>query len=94
MKIVVIGGAGSSEKRFVNNLRRRPEVVAASPSSGVNTLTAKDWRKRCRRSGRRRRRKLAHVRRRRHPGYLQRSGAQPVRGEKPSPACDNTLRCR
>src|SRR5688572_16143792 len=40
MKIVVIGGSGLIGKKLVNNLRQhRHEVVAASPSSGVNTLT-------------------------------------------------------
>ncbi|MCI0437636.1 MAG: NAD-dependent epimerase/dehydratase family protein, partial [Chloroflexi bacterium] len=40
MKIVVIGGSGLIGKKLVNNLRQRGhEVVAASPSSGVNTLT-------------------------------------------------------
>jgi uncharacterized protein YbjT (DUF2867 family) len=40
IKIVVIGGSGLIGKKLVNNLRQRGhEVVAASPSSGVNTLT-------------------------------------------------------
>jgi len=40
MKIVVIGGSGLIGKKLVNNLRRQGhEVMAASPSSGVNTLT-------------------------------------------------------
>jgi uncharacterized protein YbjT (DUF2867 family) len=40
MKIVVIGGTGLIGTKLVNNLRQRGhEVVAASPSSGVNTLT-------------------------------------------------------
>jgi uncharacterized protein YbjT (DUF2867 family)/quercetin dioxygenase-like cupin family protein len=40
MKIVVIGGTGLIGKKVVNNLRERGhEVVAASPSTGVNTLT-------------------------------------------------------
>ena len=40
MKIVVIGGSGLIGKKVVNNLRQLGhEVVAASPSSGVNTLT-------------------------------------------------------
>src|ERR1700756_573774 len=40
MKIVVIGGSGLIGKKLVGNLRRHGhEVVAASPSSGVNTLT-------------------------------------------------------
>jgi uncharacterized protein YbjT (DUF2867 family) len=40
MKIVVIGGSGLIGSKLVNNLRKRGhEVVAASPSSGVNTLT-------------------------------------------------------
>jgi len=40
MKIVVIGGSGLIGSKLVDNLRQRGhEVVAASPSSGVNTLT-------------------------------------------------------
>jgi uncharacterized protein YbjT (DUF2867 family) len=40
MKIVVIGGTGLIGTKVVNNLRQRGhEVVAASPSTGVNTLT-------------------------------------------------------
>src|SRR6201997_3165871 len=40
MKIVVIGGSGLIGKKLVNNLRQnRQEVVPASPSSGVNTVT-------------------------------------------------------
>src|SRR5438270_10460387 len=40
MKIVVIGGTGLIGTKLVNNLRQRGhEIVAASPSSGVNTFT-------------------------------------------------------
>src|ERR1700730_4401094 len=40
MKIVVIGGTGLIGKKVVANLRQQGhEVVAASPSSGVNTVT-------------------------------------------------------
>lgn len=40
MKIVVIGGSGLIGTKLVQNLRQKGhEVVAASPSSGVNTLT-------------------------------------------------------
>src|SRR5436305_2033712 len=40
MKIVVIGGSGLIGKKLVTLLReRRHEVVAASPSSGVNAVT-------------------------------------------------------
>src|SRR5262249_2872478 len=40
MKIAVIGGSGLIGKKVVMNLRQRGhEVVAASPSSGVNTVT-------------------------------------------------------
>ena len=46
MKIVVIGGSGLIGSKLVNRLRQNGhEVVAASPS-GVNTLTARAWRKR------------------------------------------------
>ena len=39
-KIVIIGGSGLIGKKLVKNLRQHGhEVVAASPSSGVNTLT-------------------------------------------------------
>jgi uncharacterized protein YbjT (DUF2867 family) len=40
MKIVVIGGSGLIGTKLVNELRQRGhDVVAASPSSGVNTIT-------------------------------------------------------
>src|SRR5262245_60876858 len=40
MKIVVIGGSGLTGQKAVTNLRQHGhEVVAASPSSGVNTVT-------------------------------------------------------
>jgi uncharacterized protein YbjT (DUF2867 family) len=40
MKIVVIGGSGLIGTKLVNRLRQQGhEVVAASPNSGVNTLT-------------------------------------------------------
>ena len=40
MKIVVIGGSGLIGKKLVKNLRQQGhEVVAASPSSGVNAVT-------------------------------------------------------
>jgi uncharacterized protein YbjT (DUF2867 family) len=40
MKTVVIGGSGLIGKKLVNNLQQsEQEVVAASPSSGVNTIT-------------------------------------------------------
>src|SRR5688500_19201096 len=42
MKIVVIGGSGLSGKKLVMILLQRGhEVLAASPSTGVNTLTGK-----------------------------------------------------
>ena len=40
MKIVVIGGTGLIGKKLVQDLRQKAhEVVAASPTSGVNTVT-------------------------------------------------------
>jgi len=40
MKIVVIGGSGLIGTKLVNNLRQHGhEVLAASPASGVNTIT-------------------------------------------------------
>src|SRR5262245_19430766 len=40
MKIVVIGGSGLIGKKVVTNLRQRGfEVMAGSPSTGVNTVT-------------------------------------------------------
>src|ERR1700740_72552 len=40
LKIVVIGGSGLIGKKLVNNLRQHGhQVVAACPSSGVNTIT-------------------------------------------------------
>src|SRR4029077_4432821 len=43
MKIVIIGGTGLIGTKVVNNLRARGhDVVAASPSSGVNTLTGEE----------------------------------------------------
>src|SRR5438045_1627777 len=40
MKLVVVGGSGRSGSKVVNILRQRGhEVVAASPSTGVNTLS-------------------------------------------------------
>lgn len=40
MKIVVIGGSGLIGSKLVNRLRQRGhEVLAASPASGVNTIT-------------------------------------------------------
>jgi uncharacterized protein YbjT (DUF2867 family) len=40
MKIIVIGGSGLIGKKVVKNLRQQGhEVVVASPSSGVNTVT-------------------------------------------------------
>ena len=40
MKIVVIGGSGLIGTKLVNRLRKQGhEVVAASPKSGVNTVT-------------------------------------------------------
>src|SRR6516165_6860239 len=42
IKVVVIGGTGLIGKKVVVNLRQRGhQVLAASPSSGVNTVTGK-----------------------------------------------------
>ena len=39
MKIVAIGGSGLTGTRLANNLRQHDqEIVAASPSSGANTI--------------------------------------------------------
>ena len=44
MKIVVIGGSGLIGRKLVNNLRQRGhEVVAGSPSTGVNTITGEGF---------------------------------------------------
>ena len=40
MKIVVIGGSGLIGSQLVNRLRQNGrEIVAASPASGINTIT-------------------------------------------------------
>src|SRR5213595_3955048 len=40
MKIVVVGGTGLIGTKLVNNLRKQGhEVVAASPSRGINSIT-------------------------------------------------------
>ena len=40
MKIVVIGGSGLIGTNLVNRLRQKGhDVIAASPASGVNTIT-------------------------------------------------------
>ena len=40
MKVIVIGGSGLIGKKLVNNLRNKGhEVMAASPNSGVNSVT-------------------------------------------------------
>jgi uncharacterized protein YbjT (DUF2867 family) len=40
MKIVIIGGSGRIGSRLVQKLRDKGhEVIAASPSTGVNTIT-------------------------------------------------------
>src|SRR4051812_26499053 len=40
MKIVIIGGTGLIGTKLVNNLRQKgQEVVAASPSRGINSVT-------------------------------------------------------
>lgn len=47
MKIVVIGGTGLIGSNVVNRLRRDGhETVAASPGTGVNTITGEGWRRR------------------------------------------------
>ena len=45
MKIVVIGGSGLIGSKLVNNLRQKGhDVLAASPDSGVNTITGEGLR--------------------------------------------------
>ena len=63
MKIVVIGGSGLIGTKLVNRLRQLGhEVVAASPKSGVNTLTGEGLAEALpRRSGCRRRGERAFV---------------------------------
>lgn len=39
MKIVIIGGSGLIGSQLVSNLKKEHEVIAASPSSGVDTIT-------------------------------------------------------
>jgi len=42
MKIVIIGGTGLIGSKLANRLSKLGhEVIAASPASGVNTITAK-----------------------------------------------------
>ncbi len=49
MKIVVIGGTGLIGSKLVKKLREQgQEVVAASPTSGVNSLTGEGLALRCR----------------------------------------------
>jgi uncharacterized protein YbjT (DUF2867 family) len=64
MKIVVIGGSGLIGTKLVNRLRQHGhEVVAASPNSGVNTITGEGLAEAlCRRAGCRRCGELAVVR--------------------------------
>src|SRR4051812_42968738 len=77
MKIVVIGGSGLIGTKVVSNLRQRGhEVVAASPSTGVNTLTGEGLAKASRRSGRRRCGELTFVRRQALHGLLRNVGSQ------------------
>jgi uncharacterized protein YbjT (DUF2867 family) len=46
MKIVVIGGTGLIGSKTVAILRQRShDVVAASPNTGVNTITVRDSRR-------------------------------------------------
>ena len=49
MKIVVIGGSGLIGSKLVQKLREAGhDPLAASPGSGVDTLTGEDWPKRSR----------------------------------------------
>lgn len=41
MKIVIIGGSGLIGSQLANILKKEHEVIAASPSSGVDTITGK-----------------------------------------------------
>ncbi len=88
MKIVVIGGSGLIGTKLVNMLRQRNhEVVAASPSSGVNALTGEGLdRGAGRRPGRRRRGELTFVRGQGGAGVLRRPRAATCLPRKQQPA--------
>jgi uncharacterized protein YbjT (DUF2867 family) len=80
MKIVIIGGSGLIGSKLATLLRDAGhEVVAASPSTGVNTLTGEGLKEAL--AGAqvvRRRGELAFVRRRRSTPVLRYGGAQPA----------------
>ena len=78
MKIVVIGGSGLIGTKVVQTLRQLGhEVVAASRSTGINTMTGEGLAEAfAGRAGGRRRGELAVVRRRAGDGVLRDVGAQ------------------
>jgi nucleoside-diphosphate-sugar epimerase len=52
MKIIVIGGTGLIGSKTVAILRQGGhDVVAASPQSGINTITGEGLKEACRRAG-------------------------------------------
>ena len=96
MKIVVIGGTGLIGSKLVEKLREAGhEALAASPDTGVNTLTGEGLTRGARRrAGRRRRCERARLGRRGGAGLLPDLVAQPPRPPKPPPAWSTTSRCR
>ena len=73
MKIVVLGGTGLIGSKVVNLLRARGhEVVAASPSQGINSITGEGFDSGTDRSaGGRGRHEFSFVRRQGRPGILR-----------------------
>ena len=96
MKIVVIGGSGLIGSKLVGKLRQiGHEVVAASPKSGVNTLTGEGLAEAlagargCRRRG-----ELAVVRGRGRPEILRDLRAETCLPQRRPPASGITSRYR
>jgi hypothetical protein len=91
IKVVVIGGTGLIGKKVVMNLGQRGhEVVAASPSSGVNTVTGEGLAQALAgAAGGRRCLECAQLGGQRSPGVFRDIGSQPPgrgsrRGRRPS----------